>query len=100
MFFAHAHLNRLTDKCAVGVPDLAVEVLSPSTRRYDLNDKRLGYAEHGAVELWIVDPTNRDVHVYLLQQNPDQPVQVLKGDDVLRTGLLPGFELSLKRLFA
>jgi Uma2 family endonuclease len=100
MFFARAHLNRLTDTGAVGVPDLVVEVLSRSTQRYDLNEKRLGYAEHGAAELWILDPTRREVRVYLLQQNPDRPVQVLKGEDVLRTSLLPGFELPLKQLFA
>jgi Uma2 family endonuclease len=100
MFFSRVHLDRLTDKCAKGVPDLVVEVLSPSTRRYDLNEKRLGYASHGAVELWIVEPTRGEVRVYLLQQNPDQPVQVLKGEGVLRTDLLPGFELPLKRLFA
>jgi Uma2 family endonuclease len=98
-FFIQGHLNRLTDTCAVGVPDLVVEVLSPATRRYDLNEKRLGYAAHGAVELWIVDPTRREVRVYLLQQDPDRPVQVLKGEGILRTGLLPGFELALGRLF-
>jgi Uma2 family endonuclease len=99
MFFARAHLNRLTDTCSRGVPDLVVEVLSPATRRYDLNEKRLGYAAHGAVELWIADPARREVRVYLLQQNPDRPVQVLKGEGILRTELLPGFELALKRLF-
>jgi Uma2 family endonuclease len=100
MFFARAHLNRLTDTCAVGVPDLVVEVLSRSTQRYDLHEKRFGYTDHGVIELWILDPTRREVRVYLLQQHPDQPVQVLRGDDVLRTNLLPGFELSLTRLFA
>lgn len=98
-FFTQDHLNRVTDKCAVGVPDLIVEVLSPATRRYDLNEKRFGYAGHGAVELWIVEPRRREVRVYLLRQNPDQPAQVLKGEGILRTKLLPGFELALERLF-
>ena len=57
------------------------------------------YADHGTVELWIVDPVSREVHVYLLQQDPDQPAQGLKKHDVLRTDLLPGFELPLDRLF-
>lgn len=99
MFFTRAHLDRLTDACAKGVPDLVVEVLSPATRRYDLNEKRLGYAAHGATELWIVDPARREVRVYLLQQNPDRPAQVLKAGGALRTELLPGFELTLERLF-
>lgn len=98
-FFTQGHLHRLTHIGAVGVPDLVVEVLSPATRRYDLNEKRLGSAGHGALELWIVDPTRREALVYLLQQDPDRPAQALKGEGVLRTELLPGFELALERLF-
>jgi Uma2 family endonuclease len=56
MFFARAHLGRLTDKRAVGAPDLVVEVLSPSTARYDTGKKREVYARFGVTELWIVDP--------------------------------------------
>ena len=39
------------------VPLLAVEVLSPSTRLYDLNTKRSAYEKMGVPSYWIVDPT-------------------------------------------
>ena len=39
-----------------GVPDLVVEILSPSTARRDLGEKLRLYAEAGVVEYWIVDP--------------------------------------------
>jgi len=39
-----------------GVPLLAVEVLSPSTRARDLGIKRLAYAEAGLAYYWVVDP--------------------------------------------
>jgi Uma2 family endonuclease len=42
-----------------GAPDLVVEVLSPSNRRYDLQDKRLVYREAGVGELWFMDPELR-----------------------------------------
>jgi Uma2 family endonuclease len=99
MFFARAHLGRLTDKRAVGAPDLVVEILSPSTTRFDTGKKREVYARFGVAELWIVDPKGRSISVYLLGQDPDRPLRVLKGNDELRTDLLPGFELPLRRLF-
>jgi len=40
---------------------LAVEVLSPSTARYDRVVKRPVYMEHGVAEYWIVDPDGRTV---------------------------------------
>lgn len=38
-----------------GVPDLVVEVLSPSNRRYDLHENRLIYREAGVGEIWFID---------------------------------------------
>jgi Uma2 family endonuclease len=100
MFFARAHLYRLTDKRALGAPDLVVEILSPSTARYDTGKKREVYARFGVTELWIVDPPHRSVTVYLLDQDPDRPLRVLTSNDALRTDLLPGFALPLSRVFA
>lgn len=37
-------------------PLLAVEVLSPSTRLYDLNTKRAAYEAAGCASYWVVDP--------------------------------------------
>ena len=37
-------------------PLLAVEVLSPSTRLYDLNTKRSAYEKMGVASYWVVDP--------------------------------------------
>jgi Uma2 family endonuclease len=38
-------------------PLLVVEVLSPSTRLYDLNTKRFAYEKMGVPSYWILDPT-------------------------------------------
>lgn len=44
-----------------GSPDLALEVLSPSNRGYDLDEKRPAFREAGVREIWIVDPDEREV---------------------------------------
>ena len=46
-----------------GVPDLFLEVLSPSNRDYDLEDKRSYYREAGVKEIWFVDPQKQQIIV-------------------------------------
>lgn len=83
-------------------PDLAVEVLSPSTRRYDLGIKRRRYAENGLPELWIVDPRSPSA-LLLRRSGPTAPgfdVELALGaDDELRSPQLPGFSVRLRALF-
>ena len=50
-----------------GVPDMVVEVLSPSTRQKDLTIKKDIYESNGVREYWIIDPYIKAVDVYLLQ---------------------------------
>ena len=44
-----------------GVPDLILEVLSPSNRAYDLGEKRSAYREAGVPEIWLVDPRDEQI---------------------------------------
>lgn len=48
-----------------GAPDLAVEVLSPSTAHRDRGPKMRHYAAAGTKEYWIVSPLGKSVEVYL-----------------------------------
>ncbi|MBR1397452.1 MAG: Uma2 family endonuclease [Selenomonadaceae bacterium] len=47
-----------------GVPDLVVEILSPSTARRDKNEKFFAYEKYGVKEYWIVSPEAKSVDVY------------------------------------
>ena len=51
-----ARKRDITESGLPGVPVLAVEVLSPSTRLMDLNLKRARYEEAGIPHYWVVDP--------------------------------------------
>ena len=47
-----------------GAPDLVVEILSPSTAKYDRTHKKDVYAKCGVREYWIVSPGEKYVEVY------------------------------------
>ena len=84
------------------VPDLAVEVRSPSTWRYDVGAKKSGYERAGLPELWLVD-TAADVVLVFRRSTADGPqfdvALELTRDDELTSPLLTGFVLKLATVF-
>lgn len=52
-----------------GAPDLVVEVLSPSTAKFDRGDKKDTYERAGVREYWIVDTISKSIEVYYNQNN-------------------------------
>jgi Uma2 family endonuclease len=78
------------------VPDLAVEVLSPSNTKAEMARKRREYFEAGVRLVWEVDPIARTVAVF---DTPDRSM-VLDESQTLDGGeVLPGFALALGDLF-
>jgi Uma2 family endonuclease len=81
-----------------GVPDLVVEVLSPSNRRYDLRDKRLIYREAGVGEVWFIDGELRQILVDRRQAG-SYTEEILTEGKVFSDSL-PGFWLNASWLWA
>lgn len=52
-----------------GAPDLVVEVLSPSTVKNDRGHKKDVYEASGVKEYWIVNPSDKTIEIYLLNDN-------------------------------
>jgi Uma2 family endonuclease len=85
------------------MPDLAVEIRSPSTWRYDVGAKKAGYERAGLPELWLVDTAADEVLVFRRSAPAARTFDIaleLTQDDVLESPLLEGFALPLDRLFA
>lgn len=57
----HAHAAIISDGRIRGVPDLIVEILSPSNPELDTKTKLGIYARAGVPEYWIVRPATRDL---------------------------------------
>ena len=79
-------------------PDLAVEVLSESNTKAEIDQKLREYFQSGTRLAWIIDPPTRTVAVY---RGPGEPARVLAESETLDGGdVLPGFTLAVSELFA
>jgi Uma2 family endonuclease len=81
-----------------GPPDLAVEVLSPSTRAFDVVRKRADYARVGVGELWLIDPDGPAALV-LRREGAEFVVVADPGPDgALTSPQLPGLSIVVGQL--
>ena len=78
----------------VGVPLLAVEVLSPSTRSHDRMVKAELLLGIGVAEVWLVDPARKTVEVRTVSGRA-----IARGGDEAVSAALPGFALVPAQLF-
>ena len=77
---------------------LAIEVLSPSTARYDRITKRRLYQEHGVLTYWVVDPDARLVEVW---RPPDDRPEIVTDRLTWRVAPdAPELVIELQNLFA
>ena len=99
LFVTNARLSILAEDGLHGAPDLAIEVLSPSTAQLDKKSKRILYARHGAKELWLVDPLLLQIQVYDFARDTTKPVRLVEENETLSTPLLPGLTISAAEVF-
>ena len=79
-----------------GVPELAVEILSPSDTHEAISLKVQSYLDAEVPLIWVVDPTFRTVTVY----NTDAEPVLFNATQVLEGGpRLPGFRVAVAELF-
>ena len=73
----------LTEKDLPAAPVLAIEVLSPSTRRVDLTLKRSRYESAGCPSYWVVDPDGPSITTWELRDNEYVDPAHAAGDETL-----------------
>jgi Uma2 family endonuclease len=99
LYVAHDRQHLLADPALIdGAPDLVVEVVSPSRRRYDAEVKRRVYAEAGVREYWLADPARGDLTIFALEAGAFVPLPAEGG--LAYSRLLPGLTVDPRELFA
>ena len=91
--------KKLNGKHCLGAPDLALEIVSPSTARIDTVVKFKLYKEAGVKEFWIVEPLNRLLSVHLLS-GKEYMTNYYSDTDIVSVSVLEGCEIHLADVFA
>ena len=72
-----------------GAPDWLVEVLSPSTARYDEKKKVPAYERAGVPEVWLVNPRTVTVTIYRLLEGVYGKPKILRLEGRTTLGIVP-----------
>jgi len=91
--------HSIIDKASIkGVPDMVVEILSPSTARYDKSLKFETYLKAGIREYWIVDPKNETLAVNILKDD-NYITHVYSNEETVPVHVLEGCMINLAEIF-
>lgn len=81
-----------------GIPDLAVEVVSPNDEADILQRKVRTYLQKGTEQVWVMYPGTREVYQYRRDKNPE--VRLYSGSQKLDVeAMFPGLELTTDIIF-
>lgn len=81
------------------MPDWVCEILSPSTRQFDLIEKRPIYAGMGVSHLWLVEPIDRTLEAFELKDGNWTLIAALKNDDAVSVAPFDAIEFPLSALW-
>jgi Uma2 family endonuclease len=91
-------LNIVREDWIQGAPDLAIEILSPSTARRDRTVKLDLYRRQGVAEYWIVDLDAKQIEVWRFAAGATEPQRYTDRLPVRFRGQLIG-EIDLAKIF-
>jgi Uma2 family endonuclease len=100
VFVRTERLDIIQEHYIEGVPDLIIEILSPSNWLYDRREKMRVYQEAGVPEYWIADPRAQTIEIYVLEQGVYQLAGQYGRGELAVSRLLPGFAVPVEAIFA
>lgn len=99
LFVFSSHQQIITERAVEGVPDLVVEILSPTTSRTDRVTKAQIYARHSVPAYWIVDPDEESIEIYLLDGDLFRLAATLQGANPTMTPPFKDLEIAARDVF-
>jgi Uma2 family endonuclease len=98
VFVSAANAGIIQRRAIFGVPDLLVEIISPSSVRRDRYVKRELYARFGVKEYWIADPANKALEILTFKQDRYELHCIAEERGKLTSLILPGLEFDLPEI--
>ena len=90
--------SKLDSQGGTGAPEMAVEIISPSSASHDMVRKYMLYLKTGVREYWIVDPQTQTVVVHLLEDGSYKG-KVYEKTETVPVSVLEGCAVDLAEVF-
>lgn len=92
--------SKLDEKGCNGAPDMIIEIMSPSSGKKDRVEKFNKYEKAGVREYWVVEPDEKLVSVFVLQENKryGRP-EMYTDEDKVQVSIFPDLIIDLKSAF-
>ena len=98
-YISRERIAMVRERAVFGAPDLAVEILSPSSLKRDFCQKLALYEQYGIREYWIVDIANRSIDVWTGTGAAFGNRRLATGDVTVNSVVLTGFTVALADIF-
>jgi Uma2 family endonuclease len=79
-----------------GVPDLAVEVISPGDTKREIAEKVNMWLAHGSTSVWVADPEAMTITIH---RTGAEAIRLAARDEIANEPALPGFILPVSKIF-
>jgi Uma2 family endonuclease len=99
LYIAGPTKDQLAKDRIEAMPDLVVEILSPSNAYYDLRQKKDIYEKYGVKEYIIIDPIAENADLYALKEGAYYLHQKASKTEILYSVVLHGLQIELLKLF-
>ncbi|MDR0725496.1 MAG: Uma2 family endonuclease [Prevotellaceae bacterium] len=90
---------KIDERGCLGAPDMVVEVQSPATAKYDLNEKFTLYEKAGVREYWVVFPYDKSILLFVLQPDGKYDNGTLYETGKIPVNIFDGIEIDLTNIF-
>lgn len=91
--------EKLDDKGCIGSPDLVIEILSPGNTDKEMGIKFDLYEENEIKEYWIIEPTDKVIFIYTLQNGKYIGLKPQTHLDKIKSPLFPYFDFDISQIF-
>lgn len=91
-------LTKLDDDGCLGAPDWVIEITSPRTAKNDFDEKFHLYEQSGVREYWIVQPKEKAINVYTLENEEYALVDIYESGDI-PCQIFPDLVVAHSRIF-
>jgi Uma2 family endonuclease len=103
IFISNQNKEIIKEKGIFGSPDLTIEIISPSSKYRDSYEKKDLYESFKIKEYWLVDPKNKNIEVFSLNENGKYELFcegfVSEENNTIKSNVLKGIEVKLEEIF-